>query len=52
MKKTTAHLVTVANYAKIKGVSTAAVYQWIDAGRAVMVPIDGKKFIDTVKSKT
>lgn len=45
------NLVTIANYAAKKGVSTTAVYQWIAAGRVKMVEIDGKQFIDTKSSK-
>ena len=52
MKRNNATLVTVANYAKLEKVTTAAVYQWIEAGRVKLVTIDGKKFIDTKHGKS
>lgn len=42
----TKNLVSVATFAKKKKVSTTAVYQWIAAGRVLVVEIDGKKFVN------
>lgn len=38
-------LLTVANYAKLKGVTTAAVYKWIAQKKVTCKIIDGVKFI-------
>lgn len=45
IKSATANLKTIANYAKIKKVTRATVYNMIDDKRVSSVEIDGVKFI-------
>lgn len=45
MKVDTERLITVANFAKIKGVTPTSVYGWIASGKERMVKIDGITFV-------
>lgn len=41
----TERLITVANFAKMKNVTTTTVYGWISTGKEKMVKIDGVTFV-------
>ena len=41
----TDRLITVANFARLRGVSPAAVYNWINNGSERRVVIDGVNFV-------
>lgn len=45
MKVDTERLITVANFAKMKGVTTTTVYGWIASGKERQVKIDGITFV-------
>lgn len=41
----TENLITVASYARVRGISLTTVYRWIEEGSIESVVIDGVKFI-------